>query len=237
MPISANVVDGKLDYNYTDSGQKEQLGSKLGYDQFLQLLCAEMQYQDPLEPTSNTDYVAQMATFSELEATLGMQDSLEQSLVSDETALASSLVGKNVLVADPTSPTGFSGGIVDYVMYQDGKVKLSVNDKLYDLDALDTVANDEYYEAVVATQTLKGMLNELPKLKDIDLSYKKAISQIRDVYEDLSDYQKGFVKEDDLNALKAYEKRIAELEKAEEEKAKAEEETEEETKAEETTEA
>ncbi|WP_082223751.1 flagellar hook capping FlgD N-terminal domain-containing protein [Lachnobacterium bovis] len=26
-----------------------------------------MQYQDPLEPTSNTEYVAQLATFSQLE--------------------------------------------------------------------------------------------------------------------------------------------------------------------------
>ena len=71
--IIAPVEDGKLNYNYTDNSKKNGInptGSTLGYDQFLQLLCAEMQYQDPLEPTSNTDYVAQMATFSQLEATM-----------------------------------------------------------------------------------------------------------------------------------------------------------------------
>ena len=85
MPITAEVVNGKVTSEYTNSSKKEPLGSKLGYDQFLQLLCAEMQYQDPLEPTSNTDYVAQMATFSQLEATLGMQDSMKDSLISDQT--------------------------------------------------------------------------------------------------------------------------------------------------------
>ena len=93
MAITANVVDGKLDYTYTNSAQKKEnpKGSKLGYDQFLQLLCAEMQYQDPLEPTSNTDYVAQMATFSQLEATLDMKNTQKD-------AMASSLVGQQVIL-------------------------------------------------------------------------------------------------------------------------------------------
>ena len=215
MPITAEVVNGKVTSEYTDSSKKEQLGSKLGYDQFLQLLCAEMQYQDPLEPTSNTDYVAQMATFSQLEATLGMQDSMKASLVSDQTALASSLVGKKVIVADPKSATGYTSGVVDYVMYKDGKVMLSVENKLYELDTLDTVANEEYYDAVVATQNLKAMLNELPDVKIIDISYKKAIEQVREAYDGLTDYQKTFVKEEDLNRLKALEKRMEELEKEE----------------------
>ena len=81
MAITAPVVDGKINAKYTDSSAKKENtgGSQMGYDQFLNLLCAEMQYQDPLEPTTNTDYVAQMATFSQLEATLSMKDSLTES--------------------------------------------------------------------------------------------------------------------------------------------------------------
>ncbi len=43
----AAVKDGKLDYSYTDSSKKQSqaTGSNLGYDQFLTLLCAEMQYR------------------------------------------------------------------------------------------------------------------------------------------------------------------------------------------------
>ena len=85
MAIIAPVENGKLNYDYTDNSKKGKInptGSTLGYDQFLQLLCAEMQYQDPLEPTSNTDYVAQMATFSQLEATLSMSETESNSMAS-----------------------------------------------------------------------------------------------------------------------------------------------------------
>ena len=57
-----------------------------------------MQYQDPLEPTSNTEYVAQLATFSQMEATLGMQSTIESSN-------ANALVGKYVIIKT-TSSTG-----------------------------------------------------------------------------------------------------------------------------------
>ena len=40
--------------------------SKLGENQFLQLLVAQLQNQDPLDPVSNQDFIAQLATFSSL---------------------------------------------------------------------------------------------------------------------------------------------------------------------------
>ena len=47
--------------------------STLDVNDFLSLLVTEMQYQDPLEPTDNSQYIAQMATFSQVEATKGFQ--------------------------------------------------------------------------------------------------------------------------------------------------------------------
>ena len=71
MAIIAAVEDGKVvDNSSATTSSATETSNDLGYDQFLQLLCAEMQYQDPLEPTSNTEYVAQLATFSQMEATL-----------------------------------------------------------------------------------------------------------------------------------------------------------------------
>ena len=60
-------------------------------DQFLQLLVAQMKYQDPLEPTSNTEYISQYATFSSLEAMQNMESTLQMSR-------AGEMIGKNVTI-------------------------------------------------------------------------------------------------------------------------------------------
>lgn len=210
--LTAKVDNGKLDYSYTDNSEKKANGSELGYDQFLQLLCAEMQYQDPLEPTSNTDYVAQLATFSELEATL-QQTTLQQG------SMANSLVGKDVILCVEDEKTGaknYVEGRVDYVMYQDGNVYLSVNDSLYPLESLDTVADEKYYSSVTLAKNFSKMIALLPSVDNVTTTYKGAIEQVRKLYDDMSDYEKKFISEDDLATLKKVEDRLNELLKAEE---------------------
>ena len=77
---TAAVDNGKLVTDYQAKKKAEEAdknsGSSLGYDQFLTLLCAEMQYQDPLEPTSNTEYVSELASFSEIEAVQSVQSQM-----------------------------------------------------------------------------------------------------------------------------------------------------------------
>ena len=214
--IIASVNNGKLDYNYTDNSKNNGInptGSTLGYDQFLQLLCAEMQYQDPLEPTSNTDYVAQMATFSQLEATLSLAET-------QESANASNLVGKQVILkvtSETTGQTSYIDGRVDYVMYQNGEAFLSVNDQLYPASSLDTVADSEYYEGVTIATTLKDMVNGLPLMENLSTSWDKAVKQLREIYDGMTDYQKQFVPDETLATLTEYEKRMEELLAQEEE--------------------
>lgn len=203
--------DGKL-VNYKEikdknkQEEKTQAGSKLGYDQFLTLLCAEMQYQDPLEPTSNTEYVAQLATFSQLEAVLGLQKT-------EQNNMANNLVGKYVIINTTDSTTGkqsYVDGKVDYIMYNaDGSVSLSVNNQLYSLEDLDSVADAEYYEAAGIAKTLSALLDLLPDVEDITTEYEPAIKQIRDLYEGMTDYQQKFLDADTVKKLQEYEQRLA----------------------------
>ena len=67
MGAVAPVVDGKVDISESSQQTEKKSGSNLDKDDFLLLLVTQMQYQDPLQPTDNTEYVAQLAQFSELE--------------------------------------------------------------------------------------------------------------------------------------------------------------------------
>lgn len=78
--------------NISSTGKNNSSGNKttLDVNEFLQLMVAEMQNQDPLEPTDNSDYMAQLATFTQVEATKEMNTNTLQGMASD-------LVGNRLL--------------------------------------------------------------------------------------------------------------------------------------------
>ncbi len=49
----------------------------LGQDAFLKLLITQLQHQDPTQPKDDTEFIAQMATFSQLEQLTQMNKTLE----------------------------------------------------------------------------------------------------------------------------------------------------------------
>lgn len=94
--------------------------ASLDYDSFLKLLVAEMKNQDPTEPMDSTEYVAQLATFSQVEQTIQTNTRLEDLLKSSSIAQAGSLIGRSV-----TSPDGSINGIVKQVeIFDDGVVAI-----------------------------------------------------------------------------------------------------------------
>ena len=64
----SSIANSSSSYSATSKGKTS--GSDLDKEAFLNLLVTQMQYQDPLEPTDNTQYIAQMATFTQVEACL-----------------------------------------------------------------------------------------------------------------------------------------------------------------------
>lgn len=77
---------------------------------FLKLLMAQMENQDPLNPTDSTEYVAQLATFSQVEQSIQANAKLERMLTSLQVAQSESLVGSTVTSAD-----GLVSGLVEAV--------------------------------------------------------------------------------------------------------------------------
>ncbi len=71
----------------------------LGKDEFLKLLAVQLEYQDPLDPLKNTDFIAQMAQFSTLEGITNMSSNMEtmsSSLVNMKNLNVAGLIGKEV---------------------------------------------------------------------------------------------------------------------------------------------
>jgi len=76
--------------------------NSLGQDAFLSMLVTQMKYQDPLEPMKNTDFTAQLAQFSSLEALTNIQNqfsSLTASIDSQNNLMTAALIGKDVEVS------------------------------------------------------------------------------------------------------------------------------------------
>lgn len=206
----APIKDGKPVENTSAESiahaSAKKSNSTVDKDQFLQLLVAQMKYQDPLEPTSNTEYISQYATFSELEQMQNMSASLEL-------ARASSLVGQTVVieVTDAAGKTTTTQGNVDYVQYENGKAYLSINGELYSMDDLATVADPNYLAAYALAVDFMNAYNKLPIPALLTIEDKEAVEKVSKMYEDMSEYQKKFISEDYVKGLKKYVDRMEEL--------------------------
>ncbi len=68
--------------------------------QFLQLLVAQLQNQDPLNPMDGTQFVSQLAQFSELQQMIGVNQGVQQLVTDQQTTAPSS--GNNPSGTTPT---------------------------------------------------------------------------------------------------------------------------------------
>ena len=117
-------VPAQRPFNYKDN-------TALDMDDFYTLMAAEMQYQDVLNPESNTaEMMNQMVQMSMINA---MQDMMTMSM----TTYAGSLMGKEVIIADTTTgkmETVY--GVVEGVNLYNGTPTIIVNGKEYSMSQI-----------------------------------------------------------------------------------------------------
>lgn len=207
MALLAPVENGKVVTPETTTTARTSNNS-MDKEAFLKLLVAQMQYQDPLEPTSNTEYISQYAQFSQVESLQNMSGSMDLQR-------ASSLVGQMVYVKNTNSEgeTGYIMGKVDYVTFEGGKAYVYINEKRYALENVETVLDGDYYEAYNLAMQLVTGINRLPSIGALDLTDGETVDALNEIYQNMNDYQKSFVAQEKVNALLAYVEKMAELRK------------------------
>ncbi len=211
MGVVQKVEDGKFvesnsAASLAEAKKKAQSSNTLDKDAFLQLLVAQMKYQDPLEPTSNTEYISQYATFSELEQMQNMSASMDL-------FRASSLVGETVLlkVKDSQGRETTVQGNVDYVVYEKNKAYLSVNGDLYSMDDLDTVADPTYLEAYRMGAEFLNILNKLPDINNLTIADRAKVEEMGKMYDNMNEYQRSFLTDEQIDSMKKYVAKMKDL--------------------------
>jgi flagellar basal-body rod modification protein FlgD len=92
--------------------------NQVDYQTFLKLLVTEMKTQDPTKPMESTDYVAQLANFSNVEQAVRTNAKLDQILQVSAIAQAGSLVGRTLTSADGA----VTGEITQIRIFDDGLI-------------------------------------------------------------------------------------------------------------------
>ena len=95
MNVQMNTTQTSI-ANSTDQTSK----TAVDYQSFLKLLVAEMKNQDPTNPMDSTQYVAQLAAFSQVEQSVQINTKLDQLLQSSSLAQADALIGRTITSAD-----------------------------------------------------------------------------------------------------------------------------------------
>lgn len=103
----------------------------LGQNDFLKLLVTQIQYQDPMNPKSNTDMAAQMAQFTSLQQASQSSSSLAM-------MQAGNLIGNQVTLQ--VDSKHFTTGVVSGIQMKNGTPQILVDDRFYNVSQVLSVS-------------------------------------------------------------------------------------------------
>src|SRR3954447_6828582 len=153
-PVSYTGMFGTAPTTGTDTGATTTTSKSADKDMFLQLLVAQMKYQDPMNPTDSSQFLAQSAQFTALEKMQAVADQTQQLVASQMAFGASGLVGRTISWTDAQGATQ-SGGVTGVTFGTDGPM-LDVGDSQVALSQVQTVKAGTAAAASASTSTTTG---------------------------------------------------------------------------------
>lgn len=137
---NSKTIDEIIKSTTSKMNAERKTGGELGKNDFLNLLVTQLRYQDPLKPTEDKEFIAQMAQFSSLEQMQNMNASVSNSQ-------AFSLIGKHVTantVDEKTKETKTVEGLVSSVKVNGGKTYLVINNQQVEASKVVEVNDSNY---------------------------------------------------------------------------------------------
>lgn len=152
-----NILD-KYGINSETAASKKS--NDLDKNAFLNLLVTQMRYQDPLNPTQDKEFLAQMAQFSSLEQMQNLNTSVT---LSRGYELLNKYIYANVSDADTNKVTNVEG-TVSGVYLENGKVLLKVGDKDVPIDKVEGILAP--VDSIVINKRLEALGKDIAEIKE-----------------------------------------------------------------------
>ena len=128
--ISPTYTGPVYENSAADQVESNSDGDALGQDAFLKMFLAQVTNQDPLNPMDNTEFTAQLATFSQLEQLTNISEAMEgigrmEDAIQQNTIM--SYIGRDVTISGNKVPvTGGSAGTVSYTLEHTGDARVVI---------------------------------------------------------------------------------------------------------------
>lgn len=142
MPSAVNTIAQEANYTAQAQAKKPRVtgaaSSNMGSQEFLMLMMKQLQYQDPLSPVDNKEFIAQQAQFTQVST---MQEMNKNISTSNSIMQTLSLVGKQVSLIDPEDKKGQKTieGVVSEAKFTANGAAIVVNEKEYPISLIKSV--------------------------------------------------------------------------------------------------
>ncbi len=180
--ISNTTIEQIISNTTGNAAAKRNTNGELGKNDFLNLLVTQLRYQDPLNPTDDKEFIAQMAQFSSLEQMQNMSNTLSNSQ-------AFSMIGKRVTATisdSSTSELKTVVGEVSTVKVSNGKTYVVINGQ--DIEASKVTQVDE---SIYSSNSNLSAYTNLIGYRVRGATYDSSSGDVVYVNGDVSEIQKG----------------------------------------------
>lgn len=180
---SSNSATGASAAGSTSSGSSDAF-SNITSNDFLQMMIAQLQNQDPMNPMDDSQLLQQISQIRDIQASTELTSTLGNLTVGQNLASASALISKNVTALD--SSGNDISGIVQSVSMQNGQPQLVINGSNVSLSNIKSILPGDTQttqdtKADTALAAIQQLLSSSTGLATTDKTAEQSLSNLEQI--------------------------------------------------------